>query len=216
MNRWDVVNLVTDHTNAKTYLEIGVSDGQTMSKLRAPFRIGVDPAPHASAVGHCSIFVGKTSDVFFDMLDRGQLKLPPLDLVFIDSFHEAELSYREVKNCLRYLRPNGVIVLHDCNPTTEAMQIVPAIQGEWTGDVWRAIARLRSEAEHDVRVVRSDYGIGVVLAGKPARHKIDLGKRWSELGYADLVARRIELLGLIEPQEFLPWLQRAWKRADAA
>ncbi len=213
MNRWDIVNLVTDHTNAETYVEIGVADGQTISKLRVPFRVGVDPAPHQHAVRHASLFVSNTSDAFFEMLDRQQIKLPAIDLAFIDSFHEAEYAYRDVKNCLRYLSRSGVIVLHDCNPTTERMQIVPPVQGEWTGDVWRAIARLRAEAEHEVRVVRSDYGVGVVLAGKPARQRIELGKHWKELRYADLDARRQELLGLIEPSEFLPWLQDSWKRA---
>ena len=44
--------------------------------------------------------------------------------IFIDGDHVAEVVYAEVQDAQLFLAPGGVIVLHDCNPHTEAMQIV--------------------------------------------------------------------------------------------
>ncbi|HVA47661.1 MAG TPA: class I SAM-dependent methyltransferase [Pirellulales bacterium] len=66
------------------------------------------------------IFCGRSDDFF------GAFHAPGFfDLVFIDGWLEHEQVYRDVTNSLEVLTANGTIVLHDCNPTTEAMQRVP-------------------------------------------------------------------------------------------
>ena len=38
--------------------------------------------------------------------------------------------------------------------------------GEWTGDVWKAIAELRVERiDLDIKVVNTDYGCGIIRRG---------------------------------------------------
>ncbi len=205
MHRWDAVNIICDRLEADNYLEIGLSDGQTMRRVRAKRKWGVDPAHQPDGIQHAHYFSQTTSDEFFSRCQEA------FDVVFIDGWHEAVQAYRDVQNAIAHLTPRGAILLHDCNPHTEAMQRVPPVQGEWTGDVWRTIARIRSEGEHTARVVADDYGIGVVIPRRP-EPPIVLGKPWTELGWADLSLRRVELLGLIGSHDYHPFLDEALAR----
>jgi len=215
--RWDILNAVAselclgwiraDGTVMGRYLEIGVSDGSCMSRVNVSEKWGVDPEPRTEGVKAASIFVARTSDAFFaEQRAHGH----KFNLIFIDGDHTAEQVYRDVQGALSVLAPYGAICLHDCNPSTEAMQRVPPVQSEWTGDCWKAVARLRAEGEHTVRVVNTDYGIGVILPYRPEA-RITLGKPWQELAWADLVAERRVLLGLIEPAGLENFLSGARK-----
>jgi hypothetical protein len=82
------------------------------------------------------------------------------DLVFIDGLHFSEQVDRDIENSLQHLNPGGTIVLHDCNPTTEAIGTYPCqVHGPWTGDVWKAIAAWRTRSEFDICVVDFDWGV---------------------------------------------------------
>jgi len=59
------------------------------------------------------------SDTFF-VQEKLRLSEHGLDVVFIDGLHTFLQSLKDVQNSLRYLNANGVIVLHDCNPLSEA------------------------------------------------------------------------------------------------
>lgn len=203
--RWDVLNRIAEITEATRYLEIGVCEGETMRQIRVKEKWGVDPYPQLPAVRASDVFVPKTSAEFFRM------SAPVFDLVFIDGDHRAEAVHAEVLAALLLLAPGGVIVLHDCNPTTEAMQRVPGDQMEWTGDVWKAVARLRHEG-HCLRVIDSDYGIGVLVA--PATPilppKCCDPQRFAALTWEDLDAERAWYLGLLEPHDWEEWFHRQW------
>jgi GT2 family glycosyltransferase len=206
--RWDILNHIAERIGAKRYLEIGVSDGTCMRHVNVAQKWGVDPSPLPGAVTSADIFVPHTSDWFFETIGK---RAGPFDLVFIDGLHHAEQVYRDVQGALGVLSEGGVICLHDCNPHTEDMQRVPSVQSEWTGDCWKAVARLRAEGEHAVRVVNADYGVGIVLPGgpHPEARPITLGRGWQELSWADLVDRRDELLGLLDPATWPQWLEGA-------
>lgn len=205
--RWDILNAVAgerfparmaDGTVRGRYLEIGVSDGSCMRRVNVSEKWGVDPEPQPQGVKAASIFVARTSDTFFaEQRERGA----KFNLIFIDGDHTAEQVYRDVQGALSVLATDGAICLHDCNPSTEAMQRVPPVQSEWTGDCWKAVARLRAEGEHTVRVVNTDYGVAVILPYRPEA-PISLPRPWQELAWEDLVAERRSLLGLIEPADW--------------
>ena len=66
---------------------------------------------------------------------------------------------KDIENALKALTEKGTIVVHDCNPTSEAMQAVPRIQGEWTGDVWKAWQYIRAKYDNlSMCVLDTDYG----------------------------------------------------------
>jgi hypothetical protein len=196
--RWDVLNHIAKRIGAKRYLEIGVADGSCMRQIDVAEKWGVDPNPQA--VASATVFVPSTSDAFFATVAKNVGKF---DLVFIDGDHMAEQVLREVSAALDILTPHGVIVLHDCNPHTEAMQEVPARVGEWTGDVWKAIVRLRRHG-CALRVVNSDYGVGVLIPTWPLNvgpSPLDV----EALTWNDLVEHRDALLGLVEPWDWAEW-----------
>ena len=165
MLRTDVINaLITSH-GLKSYLEIGVQNpAKNFNKIKCIRKDGVDPDPRAGA-NLCM-----TSDQFFASYpDR------TYDLIFIDGLHEAAQVERDIENALEALTPNGFIVMHDCNPTTEQMQRVPRIQSEWTGDTWKAFVKFRQRQGLVMYVVDTDYGVGVITRGdaQPLLHTPD-------------------------------------------
>jgi glycosyltransferase involved in cell wall biosynthesis len=194
--RYDVVNQILKKLKLQRYLEIGVCDGEMMRRVNAPFRVGVDPAPQANAVSAATEFFSMPSDQFFAETSM------EFDVVFIDGLHHADQAYRDIENACRCSK---VVVAHDSSPYTEAMQIVPPIQGEWTGDVWKAIARIRTEGRHTVRTIDADYGVAVII---PNREEVV--PTFPRETWGDLVAHRTELLGLLSPGEWEDWFDAAY------
>jgi predicted O-methyltransferase YrrM len=212
------------------YLEVGVFVGNSFIPIRATAKWGVDPAYTLTRrrVLKYRVFAAlrlkeerlfrMTSDDFFEQ--HGQmLAKRGVDVAFLDGLHSYEQTLRDVLNSLKYLRPGGVIVVHDCNPLTELAatpaEAVPDIPkdtpgwpGAWYGDVWKAIVHLRSmHPELDTVVLDCDAGVGVVRR-KPASKTLRLvGNQIREMRYADLASNRHELLGL-RPPAFL------WEMVD--
>ena len=62
-----------------------------------------------------------TSNRFFSQLDQEKIlyKNIRFDVIFIEGLHLAEQVDRDISNALRYLKDDGFIVLHDCNPPLE-------------------------------------------------------------------------------------------------
>ena len=154
MNRTEILNRLADIYGYQTYLEIGVDNGVNFSKIRIRNKTGVDPNPKTKATYRL------TSDNFFA---RNKQKF---DLIMIDGLHHADQVKRDIENALKFLNDNGTIFCHDCNPTTEEMQQVPRIQGEWTGDVWRAWLEFRCREDLSMNVLDTDYGCGIIRKGK--------------------------------------------------
>lgn len=207
--RWDVLNRIARSLGASggRYLEIGCSNGECLRRIEVKTKWGVDPAPHWEAVKECRVFSSMKSDEFFrEFLDHfREYRNPGFDLVFIDSDHRAAVALEEIRQALQVLTPNGVIVLHDSSPSTEAMQKVPLVQSEWTGDVWKAVAAVRKFTDHNVVTVDTDYGCAVIRPRSPKTVHVsseEASQYFDTLSWQDLVERRAELLGLISVEEF--------------
>ncbi|MBM3297270.1 MAG: class I SAM-dependent methyltransferase [Candidatus Aminicenantes bacterium] len=134
-----------------------------------------------------------TSDEFF------AANKSSFDLIFIDGLHHRDQVERDILNALAVLNPGGTIVVHDCNPGDESMQVVPQSQEEWTGDVWKAWVKLRA-TRFDLRmfVVDVDYGCGVIRRRKP-----DTMRTRGDMPYAVFDKNRRDLLNLIDVSDFL-------------
>jgi hypothetical protein len=151
-NRTDLINLIAQKIDAKTYVEIGVyNPDHNFNKINIENKIGVDPDPNAGAT-----FRG-TSDEFFKIARNMDSKV---DLVFIDGLHHADQVKTDIQNAWDILSLGGVIVLHDCNPPSEATTCVPrGSQREWCGDTFRAICQIQSP---EIFTVDFDYGCAVI------------------------------------------------------
>ena len=187
MTRNRIVQHLINKNGYKSYLEIGVEYGQTFTKILCPKKVGVEP--------YVDGWLKMTSDEFF-----AQNK-DAFDVVFIDGLHEKEQVEKDIRSSLKILNPNGSVVIHDCNPTSESMQKVPREQLEWTGDVWKAFVGFREYSDLEMYVVDTDYGCGVIKKGEQI--PLDI----KELTYEKLIENKKEWLNLISVNEFLEKMQ---------
>lgn len=156
-----------------------------------------------------------TSDQFFEQKAEHLFSEKGIDVAFIDGLHTNEQTYQDVLNVLSHLNDGGVILLHDCNPPTEASAFPAASweeaaranpsgwNGSWCGDVWKTVVRLRS-AHDDVRVfvLDCDWGIGVVQRARPDSVLSLPESAVESMTYPYLAKNRQALLNL-QPQEYL-------------
>jgi len=185
MNRRKIIQhiLNTQQNKHKSYLEIGTGKGKNFVSINAHYKVGVDPIPPSKRVARslndtCKYY-SMTSDEFF--LNAGESeKGVKYDVIFADGLHEYSQIYRDITHSLDHLAPNGVIVAHDCKPTNEVMALPPDLYSlvdlevkksnhfDWTGDVWKAVVRLRS-FHHDLLVftLDCDFGCAVITRGEP-------------------------------------------------
>jgi hypothetical protein len=215
VNRIDVIRSVVTAIGAGRYLEIGVKDGECFHAIEVPTRVAVDPrfafrpplAARARTILRAttgSLYFPMTSDAFFE---RHARRLTPFDVVFVDGLHTYDQSYRDIVNALDVLREDGVVVVHDCNPASAAAA-APSLElagrtdgwaGDWNGDVYKAIVRLRTRDDLSVAVLDCDHGVGIVLRGDPTSQLRLSQAEIDALEYEDLAADRDRLLGLTSP-----------------
>ncbi|MEM3127297.1 MAG: class I SAM-dependent methyltransferase [Candidatus Woesearchaeota archaeon] len=223
MDRVVVINEILRKLNGDTYLEIGVETGASILQINSKKKLGVDPMfPSENvqrAISKCSlIYFMMTSDKFFDnyskILDENKI-----DVAFIDGLHSYKQSLRDVENCLNFLKRNGIIVIHDCNPTSSAMahpgesyekvaKSNPANwKGKWCGDVWKTILHLRStRSDLQVFVLDCDFGIGIIRKEK-ATDVLDYSiEEIEKMKYEDLEKNREKFLNLKNEEYFYSFL----------
>lgn len=230
---------IMDMISGETYLEIGVNTGGSFIPIKAHRKWGVDPEYHLTGRRRMKYWVWSllgakeerlfrvTSDEFFAR-NQKMLSVRGVDVCLVDGLHTYDQALRDVRNTLRYLKPNGVILLHDCNPTSELMalpasriedlmsQEVPGWDGSWSGDVWKAIVHLRAlQNDLEVFVLDCDTGIGVVRRGIPKRLLPYTEAEILGMDYAALCRNRQELLGL-ESSEYVTEFLRLHLRTDIA
>ena len=230
MDRLDVIQQIIDRIKAKTYLEIGVKKGKVFLNVKARKKIAVDPQIKINVkrkikflTKNFSNFFNEyyemTSDRFFEKKSFRLTKLNGISVAFIDGLHTYEQSLRDIRNCLKFLKKDGIIVMHDCNPLSEA-QAYPANSlehaanscpsnwaGDWSGDVWKTVAFLRSSRKDlNIFVLDCDHGLGIITKGNSERPLEFSKAEIDQLSYEDLERNRVKILNLKTAdylQEFL-------------
>ena len=214
MDRLRVIQTLMDNFNLKNYLEIGVHAAHIFFKVKTKFKVAVDPEfrftqwkkftrTFTNPYNVYNQYYEKTSDAFFAEDAARLFTNTPVQLAFIDGMHEYAYALRDIENSLKYLTDDGVIVLHDCNPTTESASVSFAdwqkrnYSGSWNGDVWKSILHMRAlRKDVTVFVLDTDEGLGVIVR-KPDNNPIQLtAQQIKSLTYADLEKNRKEWLNL--------------------
>jgi len=155
--RWDIINEFIKKYEYKDYLEIGIASGICRDNIIAPNKTTVDPDTRANKPMHLM-----TSDDFFT---KNKEKY---DVIFIDGLHEAPQVYKDILNSLECLKYGGTIFCHDMMPTKEEVQLVPRPLplDVWTGDCWKAWAKLKGSREDlEMFIIQDDWGVGVIRKG---------------------------------------------------
>lgn len=217
ITRTAVLQRFIDATGANRYLEIGVERGINFLQIRAGSKFAVDP--EFKIPGGARDFDGHH---FFEMASDAFFASPPqelvesgIDVALVDGLHTYEQALRDVENCLRYLRPGGLVVMHDClpasaaeaAPTMEAARATPGFRNAWTGDVYKAVIHLRAmRPDLFVAVLDADHGIGIVTKGAPERVLDMSPEQIAKLSFTNLKAAAGHLLNLKPASWFEVWL----------
>ncbi|MDH6354987.1 hypothetical protein M2132_001324 [Dysgonomonas sp. PH5-45] len=194
MLRADVINLLIGTYGYKRYLEIGTSKrDENFNKIKNVEGFCIDPEADAEPD-----FLG-TSDQYFSFLDQQDAETrqkSKYDIIFIDGMHEDKQVRKDIENSLRYLNPNGAIVLHDCSPEDERAatpydelkrQSTRHMGFNWNGDVYKAFVHYKWEVNKDNRntcfTVDCDFGCGVILTDPRAQEIFPAPAAFTMNGY---------------------------------
>ena len=195
MTRTEVIQRMINFRGFSTYLEVGSYRNENVKNLVIDRKVTVDPDPDAYANYQM------TSDQYFAENDE------KFDIIFIDGLHEHSQVWRDIRNSLGHLNPNGVIVMHDCMPKSEKMQVwdnKSHQSEEWTGDTWKAYYKAYGELSYKVYVVDTDYGCGVIDTSEKYKEdinwKVDMEKLKYD-DYLDLINRNA--YGVIPVSEYV-------------
>tara|TARA_Y100000817_G_scaffold115764_1_gene90725 strand:+ start:325 stop:1002 length:678 start_codon:yes stop_codon:yes gene_type:complete len=185
--RWDMIKFLQTNRNFENYLEIGCDQDQLFSKVNIKNKIGVDPVSGGN--------VRKLSDNFFS---TNKVKF---DLVFIDGLHEYKQVKQDITNSLKFLNPDGIILVHDCLPSSISKQAVPRYRMSWNGDVWKAIVDLRQNEDLEIFTCEIDQGIGIIKKEKNSS-VLKLNKAINKLKFKDYYNNYKQYMRLISLEEF--------------
>lgn len=231
MNRLTVIQKIIDGIEAKSYLEIGVANGQVLFNVKTPIKYGIDPKfmfnidekLYENKALLSTNFYEMTSDKFFNEYADKEL-IKGVDVIFIDGLHTYNQSLKDVVNSLKFLNPNGVIIMHDCNPLSpataypvidsinEVLEIafrgdLPGWNGCWNGDVWKTLVHLRAEHENlEIFTLDLDWGLGIIYRRESSRLTAIKIEDLKNVDYSFLDNDRVNLLNLKPPKyidEFL-------------
>lgn len=193
VKRYDIINYLIEKNHFVNYLEIGVFHGENIRLIKAFHKDGVDPG-HEGVVA-TEVTYPMTSDNFFEFIKGHDIKY---DVIFIDGLHHADQVDKDIQNSLNHLVPNGYILLHDCNPISYEAQKVPRETVVWNGDVWKSIVKLRlNRSDLEIRVVDTDFGVGVVNFGKMDNYNKSKNITWDYFQ-----ENKKQLINLITVEEF--------------
>jgi len=207
IKRYDIINHLIKKYNYFNYLEIGICDGDTFSKINIEHKDGVDPQP-LNTEGDRLTNYKIPSDEFFDFIKGHDIKY---DIIFVDGLHFDYQVHKDILNSLNHLQPNGTIVCHDMNPMYEVTQMKRGFNGVgmWNGDCWKAWAKLRVENPGlKMSVVDTDHGVGIIQFGQQDLFNInDVDKALfnfmdNSATFPLLEKHRKELLNLISVDDF--------------
>ncbi|RAZ80292.1 class I SAM-dependent methyltransferase [Mesorhizobium atlanticum] len=143
------INAIAEAVGAKTYLEIGVADGDTFFAVSVPSRTGVDPYfrfdPKLKESKR-NIFWPITSDKYFMEVAKKKF-----DIVFLDGLHTFEQTFRDFCNAILVTHDNSLVVIDDTIPS-DIFSSVPdmdlaistriregGVGAAWHGDIYKMI-----------------------------------------------------------------------------
>jgi len=169
ITRTDIINFLLSLQQRKTsYAEIGVRNpDDNFNHIKADVKYSIDPGVEFE---ENPVNFKMTSDMFFHKLSNGEIlsKDTLFDVIFIDGLHLAEQVEKDIVNALHYIKPDGFIVLHDCNPPTEwharesrTYYHSPA-HGLWNGTTWKAFFNWRRNPSVFSCCIDTDWGVGIL------------------------------------------------------
>ena len=205
-SRTEVINFLLSQFDGDTnYLEIGVRDpNDNYNHIKANTKHSVDPGVEFK---ENPVDFKLTSDSFFEKLDKKEILSDSnkFDVIYIDGLHLADQVDRDINNALNFIKEDGFIVLHDCNPPTQwhareeyGFHLTPA-KGLWNGTTWKAFLKWRFNDTVKSCCVDTDWGIGIISKKRAIGDSIKESNPFFE--FKEFELNRNESLNLISFNE---------------
>jgi hypothetical protein len=144
------INELAKRLDCRTYLEIGVCEGETFREIEISERTGVDPNfrfdPDTLRNPRTKL-ISATSDTYFASLPVS-IKF---DVIFIDGLHTFEQVVRDFSSAVLHSHDRSVIILDDTRPSdvysalpdsrdaSEFRRKAGGASADWHGDVFKAV-----------------------------------------------------------------------------
>ena len=170
MQHYEIIRELLNTSTSRYYLQVGVSNDRSFISLVANYKVGLNMTPPTEFISQnlndSCVYHTTTSDDFFMHIHASSIKF---DVIFFSEPHEYEQAYRDIINALDHLSPDGVIIVRNCNPTNERIDINKErsiTKGSYIGDVYKAIVRLRTFHDNvSVFTLDCDYGLAIITHG---------------------------------------------------
>jgi len=186
-SRFEIIQKIIDKKKYENYLEIGCDQDSNFSKIKIKNKIGVDPLSGGNLKMKSDDFFIQNKIIF--------------DCIFVDGLHTYEQVREDILNSIKFLDPNGVIIVHDCLPLKIWNQIVPRIYGHWNGDVWKAIVEARTMKDIDTYTCKADHGLGIIFK-RPNRNLLSLKiDNFKKLKFKDYYTNHKNFMNIIEAND---------------
>lgn len=168
IDRLEIIQELINVRKYKKYLEIGCDRDSVFAYVKVDHRVGVDPERGGN--------LRMTSDEYFDQYQD------KFDIIFIDGLHYYHQVKKDLENSLARLEPGGIILMHDCLPSSPLEVAVPMptpLRSAWTGDVWRINFDLITRSDIKYSILNSPYGLGCVSVQNQETINLGTGSKWS-------------------------------------
>jgi len=142
MEHPDFISILASIYKPKVYVELGLYQGETLSKTQ-PFvekGYGVDMNSSAALEKLKSFsnleIIYTTTNNFFETFDK------KIDMAFIDADHCYESALTDFKNVYKLLNPGGIIILHDTDPVDDKF-----FDTNYCGDSYKIVKYLENHPD---------------------------------------------------------------------
>ena len=203
--RTEIINFLLSKNNTN-YLEIGVRNpDDNFNQIIAKNKYSVDPGVEFKSN---PVNFKMTSDIFFQKLNNNEILNNNIkfDVIFIDGLHLAEQVNRDISNSLNFIKDDGYIVLHDCNPPSEwharenFQYVHTPAHGAWNGTTWKAFLKWRFNPDVNSCCIDSDWGVGIISKKQEIGKNIESDNPFFEFNMLD--KNRKQHLNLISFEAF--------------
>lgn len=147
----DLISYLVNIYKPKNYLELGLGYGETFNLIKplVDRAVGVDINPPHSVEGE--IYTGTTNDFF------NECKIM-FDFIFIDADHKYESVKTDFFNAIKYLKPQGLLCLHDTDPINNSL-----LDFTQCGDAYRLVSDIEKNPSFNILTIPVDHtGLSIV------------------------------------------------------
>jgi len=217
-NKTDLIHLISKRLKLRNYLELCTTGSG--HRYREIIRTRFRTARRLMYVCPSDFDDGLPIDykiADFDIehaITELKLGADKVDICLVDGFHTYDCTTRDLTYAYEILADGGVLVVHDCSPTNEALASPTFVPGQWCGVAYRGyLDFVLTRDDFDYCTVDVDFGCGIILKNRsmdlvgPVEPKVIA--EWFDVHNDDQLAfrffskNRAKLLRLISGKKFV-------------